>query len=346
MAVQWTTVRPAISRGLRKGNSGFWWMLRILVPISFLTLLLDFSGLLGRMDGLLAPVMGILSLPPAAALPLLVGMLTGIYGAVAAMAVLPLTPDQMTLIAIFLLISHGLPQETLVQAKSGIRPFKAVAFRLIASVLTVLAVAPFLDPTAPVSGAAEAAGAAKPAFVPALTAWGLSTGRLALQILVIITAIMVALELLKVYRLLPRLLRLMTPILRLMGLDGRVGMLWLTAGIFGIIYGGAVIVEEAKESGLDEETLTRLHLSIGINHAMIEDPALFLALGIGAFWLWIPRLVSAIVAVRLLDLWNWMARRRAARATAAGPTRASDVVSARNEPITPADPPRRRCSPN
>jgi hypothetical protein len=43
-----------------------------------------------------------------AALPLLVGTLTGIYGAIAAMVVLPFTKGQMTLIAIFLLIAHNL----------------------------------------------------------------------------------------------------------------------------------------------------------------------------------------------------------------------------------------------
>lgn len=310
---KWAGARPAVARGLRKGISGFWWVLKILVPISFFTLLLNYSGILGRMDGLLTPVMGVLSLPPAAALPLIVGVLSGIYGAVAAMAVLPLTPDQMTLIAIFLLISHGLPMETVVQAKSGIRPFKAAAFRLSTSVVTVMIAGWILDPAERVSGGAAAAMAAKTAFWPTLTDWSLATGLLALQILAIVTAIMVTLELLKVFQLLPALLRVLTPVLRLMGLDRRVGMLWLTAGIFGIAYGGAVIVEEVRESGLDEESLTRLHLSIGINHAMIEDPALFLPLGVGAFWLWVPRLIAAVVAVRLLDLWSWAARRRAER---------------------------------
>ena len=53
------------------------------------------------------------------------------------------------------------------------------------------------------------------------------------------------------------------------------------------------------------EELERLHLSIGINHAMIEDPSLFLPLGIHP--LWIPRLVAAILAVHLLSLWHWIA---------------------------------------
>jgi hypothetical protein len=37
---------------------------------------------------------------------------------------------------------------------------------------------------------------------------------------------------------------------------------------------------------------------------MIEDPSLFLPLGISPFWLWVPRLIVAIIAVRLLTLWQ------------------------------------------
>jgi hypothetical protein len=87
-----------------------------------------------------------------------------------------------------------------------------------------------------------------------------------------------------------------------MGLNQQVGLLWLTAIAFGLAYGGAVIVEEVKEGNINKEDLEKLHLSIGINHSMIEDPALFLSLGLSAFWLWVPRLILAIVAVRLLDI--------------------------------------------
>jgi hypothetical protein len=37
---------------------------------------------------------------------------------------------------------------------------------------------------------------------------------------------------------------------------------------------------------------------------MVEDPSLFLVLGLSPFWLWIPRLLLAIVAVWLLRLWQ------------------------------------------
>ena len=97
--------------------------------------------------------------------------------------------------------------------------------------------------------------------------------------------------------------RVLGPFLKTMGLNQVVGILWLTAVVFGIAYGGAVIVEETKERQIKREELEKLHLSIGINHSMIEDPALFLSLGLSAFWLWVPRFFLAIIAVRLLDLY-------------------------------------------
>jgi hypothetical protein len=82
----------------------------------------------------------------------------------------------------------------------------------------------------------------------------------------------------------------------------------MTAVIFGLSYGGAIIVEEAKNGHLSKEELEILHLSIGMNHSMVEDPPLFLPMGIHPFWIYIPRLVMAIVTVRLLRLWQRRAR--------------------------------------
>ncbi len=285
--------------GIAKGWHGFIWMLKILVPVSFFTLLLQYSGWLKHLDFLLAPAMQLMNLPPIAALPLIVGMLTGIYGGIAAMIVLPLTQGQMTLVAIFLLISHNLIQEGIIQAKSGINPVKATAFRLMGSFVTVIAVSFFFPMETAAGNTAVLTIPAAETFGFLLKQWGLSMSLLAVKILAIIVSLMVVLEFMQAFNIIDRLIKSMNPILKIMGLDQKVGMLWLAAAIFGIAYGGAVIVAETKQGQYEKEALERLHLSIGINHAMIEDPILFLPLGIGAFWLWIPRLVAAVAAVYL-----------------------------------------------
>ena len=288
--------------GIRKGWSGFIWMLKILVPVSFFTLLLQYSGWLESLDFLLEPAMQLMNLPPIAALPLIVGMLTGIYGGIAAMVVLPLTQGQMTLIAIFLLISHNLIQEGIIQAKSGINPVKATVFRLLGSFVMVAAVSFFFPMETAAGNTAALNIPAAETFALLLKQWGISMALLAVKILAIIVSLMVVLEFMKAFNIIDRLVNVMNPVLKIMGLDQKVGMLWLAAAIFGIAYGGAVIVEETRQGHYEKEDLERLHLSIGMNHAMIEDSVLFLPLGIGAFWLWVPRLIAAMAAVYLYNL--------------------------------------------
>jgi hypothetical protein len=310
------TAKSGVAAGIKKGWSGFVWLLKILVPISFLTVLLDYSGLIRHMDFLLAPVMKLLSLPAAAAIPLLVGMLTGIYGGIAAMIVLPFSVNQMTLIAIFLLISHNLVQEGMVQGRSGLSPMKATLIRLAASVVTVIAVAQFMDLQTGASTAVVFGQQVQKTLWEVIETWGISTFFLSAKIFFIVMALMIALCLMKAFDIIPFLVKILKPFLKIMGLDERVGLLWLTAVVFGIAYGAAIIVEEAKEGDFSAEELERLHISIGINHSMVEDPALFASLGLGIFWLWIPRLITAIVAVYLFDIWIKWSNKAAKRPVA------------------------------
>jgi hypothetical protein len=305
-----TRIKEGLQSGLRKGLNGFFWIMKILVPVSLFTALLAWTGWLDHLDFLLQPMMSILGLPAIATLPLLIGMLTGIYGGIAAMSVLPFSQDQMTLMAIFLLIAHNLIQEGVIQAKSGIHPFKATVFRLAAATFTVIAVAPFLNVTLTASAKAAASPEMTQPLIEALQEWGLTTLSLSIKIFAIIMCILTLLEILKTFDLISPMVRTLRPLLRIMGLKQKVGFLWLTAVIFGVAYGGAVIVEEVKAGHLSREELEELHLSIGINHALVEDPSLFLSLGLSPFWLWVPRVIVAILAERVLALWRAIRRRK------------------------------------
>lgn len=304
MQTRRTLLKNGFLAGASKGWSGFVWMMKILVPISLLTAVLAWSGWIEKGNFLIQPIMSWLSLPAMAALPLLIGTLTGIYGAIAAMVVLPFTKGQMTLIAIFLLIAHNLIQEGVIQGKSGLHPLKATLFRLIAATLTVMVAARFLDVTPTAGLVAKTSVSVSQSLGGMLGKWLLTMSQLCVKIFVIIMTLLILLEVLKSLGWINQIVKLSRPLLKCLGLSEKAGILWMTAAIFGLAYGAAVIVEEAKEGHLAREELEGLHLSIGINHALVEDPALFLALGLNAFWLWVPRLITAMLAVRLLTLWQ------------------------------------------
>ena len=285
-------------QGLIKGWKGLLWLLKIIIPISFVTSLLVHFGVIYKLDFLLTPVMTWMSLPPSAALVLIVGLFTGPYGAVAALWAMPFSMEHMTLIAIFILIAHNLIQESIVQGNSGINVFFAAFFRLFMALAVTLVCAKIMgvnSDTGVTTGMGNFSRETQP-FLTMVIFWGWGTFKLIIQIFCIIMPLMVGLELAKIFNLITYITKIISPFLSVMGLDRSTGMLWLTATIFGLAYGSAVIVEETQSNEYKKEDLTKLHLSIGVNHSVIEDPVLFIPLGLPLLWLWVPRLIAAIIA--------------------------------------------------
>ncbi|MEJ5348068.1 MAG: hypothetical protein WHS46_05215 [Desulfosoma sp.] len=305
------TMREVLKQGIRKGLSGFLWMAKIVVPVSYGTALLAWTGVLDTITVLLKPLMHHLGLPAIGAVPLIVGGLTSVYGGIASMSVLPFTTGEMILLANFILICHNMIQETIIQAQSGIRAWKAVLVRVSAAVATVYVLQFFIG-----TNPQDVPGVAFPSsvsqtFVDMNLAWALATAKLCLKIFGIIMGIMIVLEVAKARHWIHWIVKALSPLLRVMGLSQRVGVLWMTAVVFGLAYGGAVIVEEAKNASLTPRDLEMLHLSVGVNHSMVEDPMLFLPLGLPAFWLWVPRLVTAICITWCLSLGAYLLSSRA-----------------------------------
>ena len=283
--------------GVKKGWGSFLWIVKIIIPVSFLVALLQWTGWLYHLDFLLKPLMSQLNLPPEAVIPIVSGLLINMYGAIAAMTAIPFTLEQMTLMAVFTLLAHNLIAEGIVQHKSGINVIKITLIRIITAVLAVLIVSRFLgDASQSVAVAAELP--VRSPLVGALSVWVRDTAELLMKILVIIMFIMMTLETSRALGWIEYVIRFFRPLMLILGLPSRAAASWITAVLFGLMYGGAVIVEEARRGALTKAEMERLHISLALNHAIVEDPALFLALGLPAFWLWVPKLVVAIVAVQ------------------------------------------------
>ncbi len=281
----------------------------MLVPASFVVTLVQWGGLLYRAGAFLSPLMTVLHLPGEAALPLISGMIIGNYSTIAILSVVPFSLPQMTLITVFSLIAHNLVVEGIIQHQSGIHVAKITVIRIGGAILTVLAIAQFFSGTTASVNLPADFTAARP-FPEVLGVWGVDTSWLLLKILGIIMGIMILLEVLKAMGWINYLIRFFRPVMRVLGLPAQASTLWVAAAVFGLMFGGMVILEEARKEELTPEELERLHISIGINHSMVEDPALFLALGINGFWLWVPKLVVGISAVQLYRLIRHLRRKR------------------------------------
>jgi hypothetical protein len=126
------TLRRDLRIGFKSGLQTFWQLARVMVPAYGLTLVLERLGVIQWLAQLARPLMTLLGLPGDAAVPLVVGYTLNIYAAVGSMQALHLSPQQITVLAIAILIGHNLIVEGAVLHKAGMNGFAFGVLRVVA----------------------------------------------------------------------------------------------------------------------------------------------------------------------------------------------------------------------
>jgi hypothetical protein len=139
----WPTVRRDLRIGVVSGLQTFWDLAKVMIPAYGVTLALEQLGVIGWLADAARPVMTALGLPGDAAVPLVVGYVLNIYAAVGSMQALDLTPRQITVLAIAILIGHNLVVEGAVLHKAGMNGVLFGGLRIVAG-LAAAAVANLL----------------------------------------------------------------------------------------------------------------------------------------------------------------------------------------------------------
>lgn len=289
--------KKALASGASAGLKTMLFLVKIMVPVSLAVALLDWSGALRWVAGLLAPAMGLLGLPGEASLVILTGMLLNNYSAIAVMESLPLTGREIAILAIIALTAHNLIVETAVMKKTGSSAFKMVVMRIGWG----LAAGWFFNLVLPGGASArvpaELGSAVRPEFVAMLAAWGLSTARLVLKVIVLVLVIMIVQRLLEEFRIMDVLSRVTAPAMRVFGLPDGASFLWIILNIVGYAYGAAVIMERVKDGKMKTQEADLFNHHAGLCHSLFEDTALYAAIGAQLFWITVPRLVMAFLVV-------------------------------------------------
>jgi len=123
---------------------------------------------------------------------------------------------------------------------------------------------------------------------------------LLLRVFLIVVPIMVALELFEGTRAFRAVVRAWARVVRHVGLDERSAAPTLIGFLFGLAYGGGVIVRDVRRHDLSRRQVFIMSTFLSMVHAIVEDSLIFIALGASFVWVVGYRIVWAALVTLLL----------------------------------------------
>jgi spore maturation protein SpmB len=293
-------IRQAIAPALKTSR----WILSITVPVSFGVLLLKLTGLLPVMARVFAPLFAWLGMPGESALVFVTAGLVNIYACIGVISTLDLSSRTVTILALMCLISHNLPVEAAVQKRTGTPWSRTLLIRLTASFTGAAALNILLPPDGEVmAGAANSMVAAD--WGSEVMDWLAGTSFLCFKIVCLITLLMILQRILQEFGITRILATILKVPLMVLGIPHQAAFLWIVANTLGLAYGAGVMIDEVERGKLSARNADILNHHIAISHSLLEDTLLFVAVGVPALWITVPRLILAGIAVWLKRFLDW-----------------------------------------
>lgn len=304
-----TLIYKSALNALPKAARTSWWLLKIILPVSLAVSILQHIGLIDLAAIYLTPLFSLIGLPGESAIVFITSIFLSLYAPIAIIATLNLEMREITILALMCLITHNMIVETAIQKKTGSSYLRMFLLRLTSSFLAAAALN-WLLPDNLGGSLVQEAVAVQTSFSKMLLNWLWSAGGLSMKIVLIISGLMILQNILRDFRLLHYLSKTFAPLMRFFGLPERISFLWLVAQTLGLAYGAAVLIEEVENKEVSLEDANLLNHHIAVNHSMLEDTLLFVAIGVPFLWIMVPRIVLAFIVVWTLRFFQYITTKK------------------------------------
>ena len=294
--------KKIIAPALKKSAQTSIWLLKLILPISLAFRLLDYSGLLVYIADFLNPIFIHLGLPGSTAIIFITSIFLPLYAPLAIITSMTITLRELTILALMCQIAHNLPVESAIQAKTGTSFWAMFSVRIFMSILIGFILNLILPREMGMPSFLQTSVESMNSLSDVFIAWGITSLRIIILIVAIITVLMVTYRLLEEYNLINRLSKSIEPILKFFGLPTSTAFLWLIGYIVGLAYGGALMNDQMKEGKVTKAEGSLLNYHLAVSHSVLEDNLLFVALGVSIWWILATRLIAAWFVVWLRRL--------------------------------------------
>lgn len=281
---------------LPKAGKTIWWLLKIILPISLAVSLLQYWGIIAYMANFLSPAFSVIGLPGESAIVFISSLFLTLYAPIAIIATLALDMREITILALMCLISHNLFVESAIQKKTGSSAVVMFVMRFITSFVAAYFLNLFLPQQLGENKLTETAIVFSN-FSEMLIFWIKGAGVLILKIVLIVSGLMILQNILTEFKITDLISKTFAPIMKIMGLSPDSSFLWVISQIVGLTYGSAIMIEAVEKTQITAQNAKLLNYHIAINHSLLEDTLLFVAIGVPAMWMIGPRFIIAIIVV-------------------------------------------------
>ena len=275
---------------LKKALSSSWIVIKLVIPIYILADILYYYNLLAYVSFLVEPFTSLLGLPAETSLAIISGMFLNLYAAVAFAAPLDMSPQQWTVLAVYLGVCHSLVVESAIMKKVGVSNLYSYSLRIVSGL--VIAYTTSLMPEHLFSSSLldETFTKTEYASFTALLMGSLSEALiLSIKIVFLISVLIFFMDYLKSRAFMKNSAKHLSKSFSIM-----------TGIILGITYGAGILIKESNT--LNKSDLFYIATFLSICHAIIEDTLLFVIFGADFTMVIVIRTLWALVLAYVLTL--------------------------------------------
>ncbi|MFI3298983.1 MAG: hypothetical protein R3Y49_04180 [Rikenellaceae bacterium] len=283
--------------GFRSGLKTWWWIAKIMVLVTFIVVMLEWSGFLGVLSEWLTPVLEPVGLTSNGVFIFITTALANIYAGIGVMATLAVDFKEAVILGVMGLICHNMIVETVIQSKSGASAWGMVLLRVFGAVAVGYAMNLMIAEDYAGVLIIEPSDVDHTNFGAMTTEWALSMARMVPVMFCVIVGLNVVQQVLREFSVINLLSKPFVWIMAIFGLRRDSALIWLILNTLGLAYGGSIMIAERDNGDLSLRESKLLNTHIAASHSLLEDTMLYVAIGLPLFWMMVPRLILAIVAV-------------------------------------------------
>ncbi|MBL41643.1 MAG: nucleoside recognition domain-containing protein [Rhodospirillaceae bacterium] len=256
-------------------------LFKIMIPTIIVVKLFEELGLIIICTEIMKPLTGFIGLPSELAIVLTTTMLINLYAGLIVISAITFTQDltlaQSTILAMFMLFTHGLPVEVLISSKSGVRAWVTIFIRVGSGIIFCFLLNHIMNSFSYFS---KKISINLPKTLPNddITYWIIGQFKSLFFILIIIILLIIFLEILKSLGI-EKLIRLIfKPFLKFLGIGEKASTIAVVGVTLGVSFGGGLLIKEVSSGKIPRNDVFGVVCLINLFHSAFEDTSLMMLL--------------------------------------------------------------------